>query len=99
MPEFPLAQIYSGHGSSNHLAWKHAVADAAECHDVGADAEGSVFPDDARTVTVSPFGAYPPREVLGVPVDENTYTVADSLSPEERNRILEEPSRRARKLI
>ncbi len=85
-------ETYSGYGSSNHSATEHAVADEAECHDVGADAAGSVFPDDARSVSVSTFDGYAPGDVLGVRFDENTFTVfmADSLSPDERDRVLEE---------
>lgn len=48
-------RIYTAYGSTERSAATFAVADEADCHDVGEDAEGSVFPDDPRQVTVWAF--------------------------------------------
>lgn len=73
------------------------MADEAECHDVGKDAAGSVFPGDPRQLNAWTFEGYPPEQVLGVRFDEHTFAVfvADSLPEGDRDQILRDLSDQA----
>lgn len=68
-------RVYSGYGYTDRAGTEFAVADVAECHDTGESPEGSVFTDDPRQVPVWSFHGYPPRQVVGVRRDENSYEV------------------------
>ncbi len=83
---------YTSHGYTDREASRHSVAEAAECHDVGEDAGGSVFPEQPRQVTTWSFRGYPPEEVLGVRFDKDSFAVfvADSVPLSERERIWRE---------
>ena len=67
--------VYSGYGHTDEEATELGTADAAECHDVGPNAAGSVFEDNARQVTIWSFDRYPTDEVVGVEFDEDTFAV------------------------
>jgi hypothetical protein len=51
-----------------------------------------VFPEHPRQVTTWAFSGFPPEKVLGVRVNQESFAVlfADSLSPEERDRIYQD---------
>lgn len=82
--------VYSSYGLTDEPASEHGTAERAECHDVGADAEGSVFPDDPETVTTWAFDGHSPDQVLGVPHGEDSFAVfiAPSVPDAERDRIM-----------
>lgn len=84
--------VYTSHGYAERIATRHSAADAAECHDVGKDAAGSVFPARPRQVTTWTFGGYPPEKVLGVRFDQDSFEVfvADSVPRAKRERIFRE---------
>jgi hypothetical protein len=84
--------VYTSHGHTDRGATKHSFAEAAECHDVGEDAAGSVFPTHPRQVITWSFRGYPPEEVVGVRVDQDSFAVfvADSVRLAERERIWRE---------
>jgi hypothetical protein len=91
-------RVYTSHGFTDRRATRHSAADAAECHDIGEDAAGSVFPEHPRQVTTWSFPGYPPEEALGVRFDKDWFAVyvSDSLPTAERERTfqeLAEPSR------
>lgn len=67
--------VYSGYGHTDEEATEFGTADAAECHDLGPNAAGSVFEDDGRQVTIWSFERYPTDEVVGVEFDEATFAV------------------------
>lgn len=85
-------QLYTGYGFTDRDATAHGVAEAADCHDVGKDAPGSVFPHDPRSVRVWSFAGHPPEQVLGVRFDADSFQVlvAESATPSERDRILQQ---------
>src|SRR5690349_15313842 len=58
--------VYTSDGYSGLEAREHATAERAECHDVGPDAKGSVFPDVPDRVATWAFEGHPTDEVLGV---------------------------------
>ncbi len=76
---------------TDHRAKEFASAEMADCDDVGVDARGSVFPEDPRWVDTWQFAEYPTDEVLGVRLGQDTMSVfvADSVSPEDRDRLAE----------
>ena len=82
--------VYSGYGHSEHPATKRGTADRAGCHDLGRDAQGSVFTDDPAQVGVWTFRGYAIEKVLGVRGAGGSFEVfvAESLSREEAERIL-----------
>lgn len=83
---------YTSHGYTERRAVEHGRADDADCHDVGCNAAGSVFPDDPWQVTTWTFRGYPPDEVLGVRFAKDSFAVfiVDSLPRRERDRLLRE---------
>ena len=84
--------VYTSHGYTERNARRHSAADAADCHDVGENAAGSVFPEHPQQVTTWSFGGYSPERVLGVRYDEDSFVVfvADSVPGAERERIFRE---------
>jgi hypothetical protein len=85
--------IYTSHGYTKRSATKFSSAEEADCHDVGPDAAGSVFPDSPRHVTTWRFARYPTAKVLGVRsgnADSFAVFVADSVPPAERDRIYDD---------
>ena len=89
--------VYTSYGYTERNARKHAVAERADCHDVGKDAAGSVFPEKPQHVTTWSFRGYPPEEVVGARFDKDTFAVfiADSVPDAARKRIyreLDQPS-------
>jgi hypothetical protein len=85
-------RVYTSHGFTNRDATRFAEADRAECHDVGRNAPGSVFPDQPAHVTAWSFAGYPTDKVLGVRFDEDSFGVyvADTVSRAESERIFQE---------
>lgn len=83
-------RVYTSYGYTDRKATRIGVADRAECHDVGVDAKGSVFPADPRQVAVWSFEDYPPHEVLGVRFEGTSFAVfvEDSVSEAESGQIL-----------
>jgi len=84
--------IYTSYGYTDRQPKKFANAGEADCHDVGRDAPGSVFPAAPRQVAVWAFRGYPAEKVLGVRFDENSFAVhvAESVPRAEGNRIFRE---------
>ncbi len=85
--------VYTSYGHTERRATKFSSAAEADCEDVGANPAGPVFPKSPRTVTTWRFADYPPVKVLGVRsgnTDSFAVFVADSIPPEERDRIYEE---------
>lgn len=84
--------VYTSYGYTERNATKHSRAEEADCEDVGQDAAGSVFPESPRHVTTWTFAKYPAAKVLGVRSGQDSFAVfvADSVPPEERERIYEE---------
>ena len=82
-------EVFTSYAFTRAQATRQGVADAAECHDVGADPAGSVFPDDPRQVRTWSFEGYSPDEVLGVRAGDDAFAVfiAESVSATERDRI------------
>ena len=90
--------VYTSYGFTESSATKFSSAEAADCEDVGRDAAGSVFSESPPTVTTWRFAGYPPVKVLGVRsgnTDSFAVFVADSVPPEERNRIYKDLASRA----
>jgi len=90
-------RVYTSHGYTDRAASRFAEADEAECHDVGQNPPGSVFPDNPRHVTAGSFAGYPTDKVLGVRFDEDSFGVyvADSVPRTESDRIYKELQRDA----
>lgn len=86
--------VYSGWSATDAEVRRLGEAERASCDDTSEDAKGSYFGDDAERVTVWSFEGYPSDEVLGVRLDETSYTifVADSLPDDERDRLVAELS-------
>jgi translation initiation factor 2B subunit (eIF-2B alpha/beta/delta family) len=86
--------VYTSYGFTDREATQFSVAEQADCHDVGRDAEGSVFLDDPTQVTVWSFESYATEKVLGVRFDRDSFAVfvADSVPRDQADRILEELS-------
>lgn len=84
--------VYTSYGHTEREASRHSVADRAECHDVGENAAGSVFPEHPEHVATWSFRGYPPEEVLGVRFDTDSFAVfvADSVPDAERANIFRE---------
>jgi hypothetical protein len=88
--------VYTSIGYTERSATKHSSADEADCEDVGPTAAGSVFPESPRRVTTWRFANYPPGKVLGVRsgnANSLAVFVADSIAPDERDRIYEDLAR------
>jgi hypothetical protein len=81
--------VYTSNGTTEHRASRYASAERADCHDVGNDAAGSVFPDEPDRVATWTFEGYAPTKVLGVRYSKDAFGVfvADSVSAEESQRI------------
>lgn len=87
--------VFTSYGETQHAAQEYGDALEAECEDTGADARGSVFTESSRAVTTYRFEGYPPSQVLGVtfggsPSDGLGVFMSDSVSADERERILRE---------
>lgn len=67
--------VYTSYGYTDRHATEFGTADEADCHDVGPNAEGSVFSEDARQVTVWSFHGFAPARVLGVRFDKESFAV------------------------
>jgi hypothetical protein len=83
--------VYTARGSSEASARKLGEAEVASCDDMGDDARGSYFPDDAKRVTTWEFEGYPPEDVLGIQLEEGglwSVYVSDSVTPDERERLI-----------
>lgn len=76
-------------GTTEWKATRRGTADQAECHDVGRNAAGSVFPDVPAQVRTWAFEGYSAEEVLGVRYGTDGFGVfiADTVPPEERKTI------------
>ena len=87
-------KVYTGYAFTERVGTELGVAEKAECHDVGEDAEGSVFGDDPPEVKVWSFEGFSPDEIVGVRFDDQQFEVylADSLAPADIERISEELS-------
>jgi hypothetical protein len=82
-------QVYSGEGYTDHGATKFGRADEADCHDLGRDPAGSVFPDSPRQVDVWTFAEYSSKQVVGVRFDADTFSlfISQSVPQDEAERI------------
>jgi hypothetical protein len=82
-------KVYTGYGYTDRQATKFTKADEADCHDVGRDPAGSVFPDSPRQVEVWTFADYSSKQVVGVRFNEDTFSVfiAQSVPRDEAERI------------
>jgi hypothetical protein len=89
---------YTSYGHTRRSALRYSSADEADCEDVGEDADGSVFPEHPRQVTTWAFSGFSPVKVLGVRIDQESFVVfvADSVPPEERDRIYRNLAEEAR---
>jgi hypothetical protein len=58
--------VYVEAGFTKHPAVASGQAERSECHDVGPDAAGTVFPEEPRLVHVVAFEGHDARQVLGV---------------------------------
>jgi hypothetical protein len=78
--------LYTSHDYTDRNATRYSTADAAECHDVGNDAAGSVYPEHPGQVMTCTFLGYPPEKVRGVRFDHDSYAVfvTDSVQGAER---------------
>jgi hypothetical protein len=83
---------YTGYGYTDRKPVPFAMAHKADCHDVGKDAPGLVFPDNPQQVEAWRFEGYSPKNVLAVPFRNDSYEVfiAESLPEAETDRILAE---------
>ena len=90
--------VYTSYGYTDRKASRHSAAEAADCHDVGEDSAGSVFPEHPRHVATWSFRGYPPKSVLGVRFDKDSFAVfvADSAPVAERERIFRELAKPSR---
>lgn len=81
--------VYSAYDYTDEDATKFGMADEAECHDVGPEAPGSVFPDTPDQVAVWTFDGYSSGQVLGVRFGQDSFSVfiADSVPRDEAERI------------
>lgn len=81
--------MYASIGTTERRASRHASAERADCEDVGADAAGSVFPDDPDEVATWTFEGYSHDQVLGVRYAGGSFGVfvAASLAAEDSRRI------------
>lgn len=80
---------YTSYGTTSREAVRHGHAVGAVCHDVGAGASGSVFPDVPAHVRTWTFDGYSPDEVLGVRYGHHDLAVfvAGTVRPADRERI------------
>ena len=81
-----------GYAFTQRAASRHGTAELADCHDVGEDAPGSVFPEVPQTVVVFAFEGYSPDQVLGIRAGGGLFEVmvARSLSRDEVERVMQE---------
>jgi hypothetical protein len=86
--------LYTSYGTTSRDATRHVEADEAQCHDVGPNADGSVFADNPEQVRTWTFEGYSPNDVLGVRYGNNGFGVfiAETVQPDERERIYAELS-------
>lgn len=86
--------VYTSYGTTSRDATRHVEADEALCHDVGPNADGSVFADNPEQVRTWTFEGYSPDDVLGVKYGNTGFGVfiADQVEPDERDRIYAELS-------
>ena len=85
--------VFTAVGSSSRHAERYSTALETVCEDVGRNARGAVFTDEARTLTTYRFPVYSTSEVLGVRFgDEGALTVfvADSINAHDRDQIARE---------
>ena len=87
--------VYTSNGMADHCASRNGSAERADCHDVGDDAAGSVFPDEPDRVATWTFEGYATTKVLGVRYSKHAFGVfvANSVSAEESQRIYADLSR------
>lgn len=85
-------RVYVGYAFTQRAASRHGTAERADCHDVGEDAPGNVFPEDPQTVVVFAFEGYSPDRVLGIRAGGGLFEVmvARSLSRDEVERVTQE---------
>ncbi len=75
--------VYVEAGFTKHPATASGQAERAECHDVGRDAPGPVFPADAKHVHVVAFESHARSDVLGVREDRRIRVfVAEGVAAE-----------------
>jgi hypothetical protein len=77
-----------GHTDQQPLT-RLGTAEEAECHDVGPNAEGSVFPDEPRQAVVWSFEGYASEEVVGVRFDRDSFIVyVNASTPRHRAEVI-----------
>lgn len=86
--------VYTSHGFTQRGGERLGPVEVAECHDVGEDAPGSVFPDDPREVQAVRIPGHDADVALGVRFDDTSFRVyvAESVPDAEQERIYEELS-------
>ena len=82
--------VYTGWSATTTDAQRFGDAERADCDDSGADPGGSSFGDEPDSVTVWSFEGYSPNEVLGVRLDQESYTIfiADSVEDSDRDNLV-----------
>ena len=85
-------ETYSQDGFSDEATAPLGDAELANCEDTGADARGSVFPQNPDIVSVSVFKGFDPADVLALRFDDQTgplwrIMVNDQLSPNKSDAI------------
>lgn len=87
-------QVYTGYAYTDRVGVELGKAETAECHDVGEDAEGSVFSADPPQVTIWSVEGYSPDDLVAVRFDDDLFQVffSESLPAEEVERIAEDLS-------
>jgi len=85
-------RVYTSYGHTDRAATRFALADRAECHDVGRHADGSVFTENPTQVRVWSFDGYETEKVLGVRFERDSFAVfvADSVPRAESELIFTE---------
>src|SRR5690554_6624362 len=87
-------QVYTGYAYTDRVGVELGKAETAECHDVGEDAEGSVFSADPPQVTIWSVEGYSPDDLVAVRFDDDLFQVffSESLPAEEVERTAEDLS-------
>lgn len=87
-------RVYTPYRYTDRVAQRFAVADQAECHDVGTGPAGSVLPEDPPKVAVWSSPGYSTQEVLGVRFDKGSFAVfvEESVARSDADRIFRELS-------
>ncbi|MGH3357198.1 MAG: DUF6281 family protein, partial [Nocardioidaceae bacterium] len=84
-------KVYGLIGYTSDVATKTGTAQKSRCADVGKNARGSYFPDNAPSVTAYSFKQVAPATAVAIPENrDRTYDVymPDSIPPKKAQHIL-----------